>query len=74
MLPGLMDKWNTSKIMADCGGPVDLHAKLKAAGHDIGLPAVRAWGRRNSIPGEWIPTIATLTGADPRSWILRDIF
>lgn len=70
----VMDTWNTHKILADCGGPVDLHAKLKAAGHDIGLPAVRAWGRRGNIPGSWIPAIVKTTGKDPRAWIMEDIW
>jgi len=69
-----MDKWNTQKILKDTGGPVDLHAKLKAAGYSISLPAVRAWERRDSIPADWIATIIRVTGKDPHPWIVEDIF
>lgn len=69
-----MNKWNTQKIINDNGGPVDLHAKLKAHGYAITLHAVRAWARRGSIPSEWIATILTLNGENPKTWIMEDIF
>lgn len=69
-----MDKWNTEQIFHDTGGPVDLHAKLKAAGYSITLQAVRAWSRRGSIPADWIATIVRVTGKDPKPWIVEDIF
>lgn len=67
-----MDKWNTDLIFKQTGGPVDLHAKLKAAGYSISLQAVRAWSRRGSIPADWIATIARVTDKDPRNWIVGE--
>jgi hypothetical protein len=70
-----MDKWNLPLILRETGGPVDLHAKLRAGGHDITLPAVRAWFRRGKIPADWVATIVNITGVDPRKWIEKeDIF
>lgn len=67
-----MDKWNTDLIFRQTGGPVDLHAKLKAAGYPVKLSAVRAWSRRGSIPVNWVATIARVTGKDPRDWIVAE--
>ena len=67
-----MDKWNTDLIFRQTGGPVDLHAKLKAAGYTISLQAVRSWCRRGSIPADWIATIARVTDKDPRKWIVGE--
>lgn len=65
------DKWNLPLILQETGGPVDLHAKLTAAGHDIQLASVRAWFRRGQIPADWIATIiSAVPQADPRKWIM----
>jgi hypothetical protein len=64
-----MDRWNLPLILRETGGPVDLHAKLVARGHDIQLQSVRAWFRRGKIPANWIAAIIAVTGRDPRNWI-----
>lgn len=73
-----MNKWNGPKIMADHGGPVDLHAKLKAHGHTVALHTVQAWDRRKRIPGDWVATLLAMRGVNPRGWIetetVEDIF
>lgn len=83
-------KWNVPKIFEDMGGADDLHAKLKAAGYDVQVRAVRQWLRRDNIPSDWIARILCVVGHNaaldakvvPLGWIgkamtpteLEDIF
>ena len=69
-----MDTWNTQKIIADHGGPQGLQRMLEVAGHNVTLPVVRAWAKRDNIPGHWIAPILMLNGENPRGWITEDIF
>jgi hypothetical protein len=67
--------WNAQKILEDCGGPNDLHAALKAQGHNITVQTVRAWGRRGTIPADWLATIFEIKKVEvPPGWITEDIF
>lgn len=64
--------WNTQQILHEFGGVVDLHAKLKAAGHDVTLRTVRGWGERNAVPGKWLAVLLDLRGENPCGWLMDD--
>lgn len=67
LILSFMDKIEASRQAIDAVGTAELVAQLeKITGESVSIFAVRKW-RQRGIPGEWVPAVCAITGADQKT-------